>query len=77
MISVTAKAIPEGKFISGNEIDCDGIVAFTVTYLGEDGTVTSVPFTIQFTQSASLPASEGIPSEALSVTRLLITHRAV
>lgn len=63
VISVTAKAIPEGKFISGNEIDCDGIVAFTVTYLGEDGTVTSVPFTIQFTQSASLPASEGIPSE--------------
>lgn len=65
VISVTAKAIPEGKFISGNEIDCDGIVAFTVTYLGEDGTVASVPFTIQFTQSSSLPVSDGIPGEII------------
>lgn len=63
VISVTAKAIPEGKFISGNEIDCDGVVSFTVTYLGEDGTVASVPFTIQFTQSATLPSGEGIPGD--------------
>lgn len=65
VISVTAKAIPEGKFISGNEIDCDGIVSFTVTYLGEDGTIASVPFTIQFTQSATMPSADGIPGDII------------
>ena len=63
IIFVTARAIPEGKFISGNEIDCDGTVAFNVTYLGSDGTIASVPIASQYTQTSTLPDADGIPGE--------------
>lgn len=65
IIFVTARAIPEGKFISGDQIDCDGIVSFNVTYLGEDSVITSVPLTVPYAQSASMPEAAGRPGEII------------
>ena len=65
VLFVTARAIPEGKFISGNEIDCDGIISFNVTYLGGDGTIASIPVTTQYTQSSSFSDPVGTPGEFL------------
>ena len=69
VLSFTARAIPEGKFISGNEIDCDGIVSFSVTYLGEDSTIASVSFPIRYTQSAQLPENAAASDEIVCDTR--------
>lgn len=55
VISVCAKAIPEGRFVSGNTIDCDGVVSFIITYLGEDSTIASAPFTVEYSQSIAFP----------------------
>ena len=68
ILFVTARAIPEGKFISGNEVDCDGVVSFNITYLGEDGTITAVPITIPYTQSTSFPQADGVPTEIICTT---------
>lgn len=71
IIFVTGRAIPEGKFISGEQIDCDGTVAFTVTYLGEDGTVTSVPLGIQYSQSTNLPQAQGTAGDIICIPRVV------
>ena len=55
IISVTAKALPEGKFVSGNTVDCDGVVSFIVTYLGEDSTVAAAPFSVEYSHSIDFP----------------------
>lgn len=43
IVSVIARVIPEGKFMSGNTVECDGAVSFIVTYLGEDRTLAASP----------------------------------
>ena len=48
IVSVIARVIPEGKFMSGNTVECDGAVSFIVTYLGEDRTLAAVPFTVAY-----------------------------
>ena len=68
VISVTAKAIPEGKFLSSGTVDCDGIVSFIVTYLGEDQTVASAPFVIQYSQTADIPDPTGDGGELICST---------
>lgn len=55
IVSVSARVIPEGKFMSGNTVECDGAVSFIVTYLGEDRTLAAVPFTVAYSVPVELP----------------------
>ena len=70
VISFTARAIPEGKFVSGDAIDCDGIASFNVTYLGEDGTIAAVSFSIRYTQTAALPGGAALSDETVCDTKI-------
>jgi len=65
VVSVTARAIPEGKFISSGKIDCDGTVAFNVIYIGDDSELCSVSFAVQFSQTADYYEPDGIGGEIM------------
>ena len=55
VISVSAQALPDSKFISGDMLEFGGTLAFTVLYIGDDGALVSVPYACDYSQSARLP----------------------
>lgn len=49
IVSCSAAPIPENKYIEGNEVVLSGIVNFTVLYIGEDGKLSAVPLSSEYT----------------------------
>ena len=55
LLFVSAKALPEGKFLNGGALELDGTVAYTAVYVGDDGSLTAAPLTAEYTADTSLP----------------------
>ncbi len=60
ILAVTARAIPDSKYISDGKIEWGGTCAFTVTYVGDDGKIASVSHPVEY--SASSAFGGGKPS---------------
>lgn len=58
VISTICRVLPESRYDNGEAVEQRGVCAFTVIYLGDDGTVAAVPVSADY--SVSLP----YPSEA-------------
>lgn len=56
IVSYTADALPDTKFISGNNLEYGGTLAFNVFYIGEDGALVCVPYAFEYSSSQVLPA---------------------
>lgn len=56
VISYSASAVPDTKFLSGNTLEYGGTLIFTVLYVGEDGTLVSLPYTCEYGGSQQLPS---------------------
>lgn len=57
VLSVTARALPESKYLSENKMECGGTVTFCILYVGDDGKITSAPYAFAYTASTALPQS--------------------
>lgn len=56
LVSCTCDVLPDTKFISGNTLEFGGTLAFTVLYIGEDGSLVSLPYAAEYSGTQSLPA---------------------
>ena len=57
VVTTLCRVLPEAKYDSGDAIEQGGVVAFTVIYLGDDGTLAAAPFSIDYSMSAQHPKS--------------------
>jgi len=51
VISVTADALPDTKYLSDQSLEIGGCVAFSLLYIGDDGALSCVPYVTEYTQS--------------------------
>lgn len=64
VVSALCRVLPEAWYDNGDSVEQGGVVAFTVLYLGDDGSLTAAPLTTDFT--AVLPIqSNGERSSAV------------
>lgn len=55
ILSVSARALPENKFVSDQKIEFGGTVVFTVMYVGDSGELAGIPYAFAYTASSALP----------------------
>ena len=55
IVSYTAQALPDTKFLSGDTLEFGGALAFTVVYIGEDGSLVSLPYATEYSGKLQLP----------------------
>ncbi len=58
VVSTLCRVLPESWYDSGETAEQGGVVAFTVLYLGDDGSLTAVPLTCDFTASVQMPKGD-------------------
>lgn len=58
VISTLCRVLPESWYDNGDTAEQGGVVAFTVMYLGDDGSLTAVPLTTDYTVSIQIPKTE-------------------
>ena len=51
VVSVTAEALPDSKYISNGNLEIGGTLAFNLLYIGDDGALSSVPYVTEYTQT--------------------------
>ncbi len=51
VVSVTAEALPDSKYLSDGNLEIGGTLAFNLLYIGDDGALSSVPYVTEYTQS--------------------------
>ncbi len=51
VISLWADAIPDSKYLSEGAVETGGTLAFSLLYIGDDGTLVSVPYVTEYSQS--------------------------
>ncbi len=56
IVSCSAVALPDSKFISGNTLEYGGTMAFTVLYIGDDGALVSFPYATEYSGKEALSA---------------------
>lgn len=56
IVSCTASALPDSKFLSGENLEYGGTLAFTVLYIGNDGALVSLPYATEYSGKCQLPA---------------------
>ena len=56
IVSYTAEALPDTKFLSGDTLEAGGTLAFTVTYIGEDGAIVALPYATEYSGKIQLPS---------------------
>ena len=57
VVSVSAEALPDSKFISDKSLEYGGTVSFNVLYIGDDGALSCVSDSPEYSFTQSLPAS--------------------
>ena len=57
VVSTLCRVLPESWYDSGDSVEQGGVVAFTVLYLGDDGSITAAPLTCDFTAVVQMPKS--------------------
>lgn len=55
VVSVSASALPDSKYVSDKKLEVGGVLAFTLLYIGDDGTLSCVPYATEFSQSIPVP----------------------
>lgn len=53
VISVSAEALPDSKYLSDGTLEVGGTLAFNLLYIGDDGAVSSVPYVTEYTHNIS------------------------
>lgn len=56
VISLWADAIPDSKYLSEGALETGGTLAFNLLYIGDDGTLASVPYVTEYAQSVNMGA---------------------
>ena len=56
LVSVSAKALPDSKFLSGNLLEFGGTIAFSILYIGDDGSLVCVPYACEYSGNSQLPS---------------------
>lgn len=56
VISLWADAVPDSKYLSEGALETGGTLAFSLLYIGDDGTLTSVPYVTEYAQSVNMGA---------------------
>lgn len=54
VLYVSAKALPPARFVSGGNLDVNGIADFTLVYIGADGEICSAPLSCEYAFSQSI-----------------------
>ena len=57
VVSVFTRVLPESRFLSGKTLSLDGTVCSSVLYLGEDGGLSCVPISTEYTAETAVPES--------------------
>lgn len=55
VVSTLCRVLPESWYDNGDSVEQGGVVAFTVLYLGDDGSLTAAPLTTDFSASVPFP----------------------
>lgn len=58
VVGVKATPLLEGKYLSGDELEMDGCVTYTVLYVGEDGSLTQTSQTTSYTASVTVKSED-------------------
>ena len=56
VVSLWAEALPDSKYLSEGAMETGGTLAFNLLYIGDDGTLTSVPYVTEYAQSVNMGA---------------------
>ncbi len=67
VVSTLCRVLPESWYDSGDSVEQGGVVAFTVLYLGDDGSLTAAPLTCDFTAMVQMPKTTERDGTVLSV----------
>lgn len=59
IISCTAQALPENKYLNSGAVDVSGLVIYSVLYVGDDGSITCAPLNSEYAASIGFQDSEG------------------
>lgn len=69
IVSACADALPDSKYLSDGNIELGGTVAFTVLYIGDDGSLTSAPYVTEYSQSIPIRGDfDGASDDIFSVS---------
>lgn len=55
IVTVRASAIPDSKYIHDNELETGGTLSFDVLYIGDDQTLSCVPYVSEYSQVTTVP----------------------
>ncbi len=66
VVSVTADALPDSKYISDSGLEIGGALAFTLLYIGDDGALSSVPYVTEY--SHTFPLKNGFDGGTASIS---------
>ena len=55
IVTVRASAIPDSKYIHDNELETGGTLSFDVLYIGDDQTLSCVPYVTEYSQVTTVP----------------------
>ncbi|MBR5252553.1 MAG: hypothetical protein IKV39_01610 [Clostridia bacterium] len=58
VVGVKATPLLEGKYLSGEELELDGCVTYTILYMGEDGSLTQTSQTTSYTASVPVKSED-------------------
>ncbi len=69
VVSVTANPLPDSKFLSGNTLEFGGSVEFSMMYIGEDGSLSVLSCTAEYSERAAIPEEiRGVGEVAVDVS---------
>ena len=67
IVSVTAEAFPDSKYLSDAGLEVGGTVAFNVLYIGDDGALSAVPYVTEYSSVAPLGRDAGYSASDISL----------
>lgn len=69
VVAVSASPLPDSKFLSGNTLEFGGSVEFSMMYIGEDGSLSVLPCSAEYSERAALPEEiRGVGEVAVDVS---------
>ena len=67
VISVSAAALPDSKYIKDSTLEVGGTLAFNLLYIGDDGTVCSAPYVTEYTHNVPIGKELSLSSSDIRV----------
>ena len=66
IVTVRASVLPDSKYIHQNELEMGGALCFSVLYIGDDQTLSCIPYVAEYSQVMTL-LGEGMSADCISV----------